>query len=229
MRATRSARATQRAIDFASRTPVATRARCTSCSRSAGAAGRRRTAPRAVAGSGFRRSSGGRRDAARDRHRPPAPNLGTAIDPAGGAPHLDPRPRAVAAPLPRPAARGPSPASAAPELGRPPPAHARPPHEGHGQARSNAKKRHAIAMVPRHAPERPHPSTPAAAKSSAPRDARFELDPKRFPTLAQLGRNLTAMAARGELDPVVGRDEEDRTPRSTCSPNATRTTLASSA
>jgi ATP-dependent Clp protease ATP-binding subunit ClpC len=40
------------------------------------------------------------------------------------------------------------------------------------------------------------------------RAAHFELDPKRFPTLAQLGRNLTAMAARGELDPVVGRDEE---------------------
>ena len=38
--------------------------------------------------------------------------------------------------------------------------------------------------------------------------SRFELDPKRYPTLAQIGRNLTAMAARGELDPVVGRDEE---------------------
>jgi ATP-dependent Clp protease ATP-binding subunit ClpC len=37
---------------------------------------------------------------------------------------------------------------------------------------------------------------------------RFELDPKSFPMLAQIGRNLTAMAARGELDPVVGRDEE---------------------
>jgi ATP-dependent Clp protease ATP-binding subunit ClpC len=40
------------------------------------------------------------------------------------------------------------------------------------------------------------------------RGARFELDPKQFPTLAQIGNNLTAMAARGELDPVVGRDEE---------------------
>jgi len=37
---------------------------------------------------------------------------------------------------------------------------------------------------------------------------RFELDPKRFPTLVQIGKNLTAMAARGELDPVAGRDEE---------------------
>jgi ATP-dependent Clp protease ATP-binding subunit ClpC len=35
---------------------------------------------------------------------------------------------------------------------------------------------------------------------------RFELDPQRFPTLTSLGRNLTLAAARGELDPVVGRD-----------------------
>ena len=42
--------------------------------------------------------------------------------------------------------------------------------------------------------------------------SRFELDPKRFPTLAAIGRNLTAAAARGELDPVLGREAEiDRT------------------
>src|SRR3954468_9427230 len=35
---------------------------------------------------------------------------------------------------------------------------------------------------------------------------RFELDPQKFPTLTALGRNLTLAAARGELDPVVGRD-----------------------
>jgi len=39
-------------------------------------------------------------------------------------------------------------------------------------------------------------------------EARFELDPKAFPLLAAIGKNLTLMAARGELDPVVGRDEE---------------------
>jgi ATP-dependent Clp protease ATP-binding subunit ClpC len=38
--------------------------------------------------------------------------------------------------------------------------------------------------------------------------ARFVLDPKLYPTLTQLGRNLTLAAASGELDPVVGRDEE---------------------
>ena len=37
---------------------------------------------------------------------------------------------------------------------------------------------------------------------------RFELDPKRAPTLAAVGRNLTLAAARGELDPVLGRDVE---------------------
>jgi len=35
---------------------------------------------------------------------------------------------------------------------------------------------------------------------------RFELDPQKYPTLTSLGRNLTLAAARGELDPVVGRD-----------------------
>ena len=37
---------------------------------------------------------------------------------------------------------------------------------------------------------------------------RFGLDPKQFPLLSQVGRNLTELAARGELDPVVGRDAE---------------------
>lgn len=37
---------------------------------------------------------------------------------------------------------------------------------------------------------------------------RFDLDPRLAPTLASVGVNLTAAAARGELDPVVGRDVE---------------------
>lgn len=37
---------------------------------------------------------------------------------------------------------------------------------------------------------------------------RFDLDPRATPTLSALGVNLTAAAARGELDPVVGRDAE---------------------
>ena len=37
---------------------------------------------------------------------------------------------------------------------------------------------------------------------------RFELDAKAYPLLTQVGRNLTALAAKGELDPVVGRAAE---------------------
>ena len=51
------------------------------------------------------------------------------------------------------------------------------------------------------APKKKPKATPASAK-------RFVLDPKRFKLLSQLGRNLTLAAAQGELDPVVGRDEE---------------------
>ena len=52
---------------------------------------------------------------------------------------------------------------------------------------------------PQHVPE-------AVAKGSQP--DRFELNPKRFPTLTSLGTNLTLAAARGELDPVVRREAE---------------------
>ena len=38
-------------------------------------------------------------------------------------------------------------------------------------------------------------------------EQRFQLDPQRFPLLCELGKNLTLAAARGELDPVVGRDD----------------------
>jgi ATP-dependent Clp protease ATP-binding subunit ClpC len=55
------------------------------------------------------------------------------------------------------------------------------------------------------------PSEPAtvhepAVEACAP-DRRFDLDPERFPILTALGKNLTRAAARGELDPVVGRDD----------------------
>jgi ATP-dependent Clp protease ATP-binding subunit ClpC len=52
-------------------------------------------------------------------------------------------------------------------------------------------------------------ATNAAAPAAQPdANERFMLDPKRFPVLAALGKNLTLAAARGELDPVVCRDEE---------------------
>jgi ATP-dependent Clp protease ATP-binding subunit ClpC len=36
-------------------------------------------------------------------------------------------------------------------------------------------------------------------------DSRFALDPKQFPALSAIGRNLTLAAAEGSLDPVIGR------------------------
>ena len=61
----------------------------------------------------------------------------------------------------------------------------------------------------------PHATAPAANADVAPRPtpedadpSRFVLDPKVFPVLTQLGKNLTLAGARGELDAVVGRDEE---------------------
>ena len=56
-----------------------------------------------------------------------------------------------------------------------------------------------------------HPAAPTTSTGARSQE-RLELDPKRFPTLAAIGRNLTAAAARGELDPVLGREAEiDRT------------------
>jgi ATP-dependent Clp protease ATP-binding subunit ClpC len=70
------------------------------------------------------------------------------------------------------------------------------------------KQAPAPAATPR--PRRRHPST-STHPDGQPR-ARFELDPKKLPMLTSIGRNLTLAAARGELDPVFGREAEiDRT------------------
>jgi len=71
-----------------------------------------------------------------------------------------------------------------------------------------------------HKPKRHRAATPAppavsreAGKLTKPATDvtghdRFTLDPKLFPVLTQLGKNLSLAAARGELEAVVGRDEE---------------------
>lgn len=78
-----------------------------------------------------------------------------------------------------------------------------------------APPRPAPAPVP--APPKPvvqaKPIAPPHAKKKKdkekPKNAdRFALDPKQYPMLTSLGRNLTQLAAKGELDPVVGRDAE---------------------
>src|SRR6266511_3442671 len=48
----------------------------------------------------------------------------------------------------------------------------------------------------------------AAAAAVRARRSPHALDPKEFPWLSQLGRNLTELAAQGKLDPLVGRERE---------------------
>jgi ATP-dependent Clp protease ATP-binding subunit ClpC len=59
------------------------------------------------------------------------------------------------------------------------------------------------APPPAHAPA----YAPAHAPAHAPR-SRHALDPRSYPWLSQLGRNLTELAAEGKLDPLVGRERE---------------------
>lgn len=63
----------------------------------------------------------------------------------------------------------------------------------------------APSPAPKHAPavERGKRVTAKGGRSE-----RFALDAKQFPLLCQIGQNLTQRALLGELDPVVGRDEE---------------------
>src|SRR5690606_5031004 len=55
-------------------------------------------------------------------------------------------------------------------------------------------------------PKRRAPTPPRAP--AGPAAAAFELDPEAFPLLSSIGRNLTAEAAAGLVDPVIGRDAE---------------------
>ena len=57
------------------------------------------------------------------------------------------------------------------------------------------------------APPSSPPKALTEAMCSSTSEQRFQLDPQRFPLLCELGKNLTLAAARGELDPVVGRDD----------------------
>jgi ATP-dependent Clp protease ATP-binding subunit ClpC len=50
-------------------------------------------------------------------------------------------------------------------------------------------------------------AAPPAVVAPSTAELRFQLDAQRFPVLCELGKNLTLAALRGELDPVVGRDD----------------------
>jgi ATP-dependent Clp protease ATP-binding subunit ClpC len=62
-------------------------------------------------------------------------------------------------------------------------------------------------LTPPAASPRQSPVAASPGAATSPHE-RLDLDPKRFPTLSAIGRNLTAAAARGELDPVLGREAE---------------------
>ena len=72
------------------------------------------------------------------------------------------------------------------------------------------------APAPRIDERRSSPSAAIEAGARAPRPqsrvkvalSELELSPEEFPWLSELGRNLTLLADRGRLDPVVGRDRE---------------------
>ncbi len=52
------------------------------------------------------------------------------------------------------------------------------------------------------------PAQAGPPKAQPPERGPKDLDPSRFPLLARLGRNLSAAAAAGAIDPVVGREDE---------------------
>jgi ATP-dependent Clp protease ATP-binding subunit ClpC len=107
------------------------------------------------------------------------------------------RPNGVAVPLfpPRAAVRKQAALCDAPPASTPPPAPAPAPPP-------------VVALAPpAAAPTRASPSPRRRGRAQANAE-RFALDPQKFPTLAGLGTNLTLEAARGELDPVVGREAE---------------------
>ncbi len=119
-----------------------------------------------------------------------------------------------------PGRRGPvkeAPGKPAPETGVPakastPPASLDPAPKPPAPHRSSARGRPAprsgkIPARPSSSKDKSAPGSSETAVSGACA-ARFELDPKQFPTLTRIGKNLTLSAAAGELDPVVGREAE---------------------
>jgi ATP-dependent Clp protease ATP-binding subunit ClpC len=70
-----------------------------------------------------------------------------------------------------------------------------------GAASPTAEPKPALTITRLSVPPTPPPATSPSVEQ------RFQLDPQRFPLLSELGQNLTLAAARGELDPVVGRDD----------------------
>jgi ATP-dependent Clp protease ATP-binding subunit ClpC len=69
-------------------------------------------------------------------------------------------------------------------------------------------ERGAGAEAPSRSRAAPAATAPPASTARAARLSPHALDPKEFPWLSQLGRNLTELAAAHRLDPLVGRERE---------------------
>ena len=65
-----------------------------------------------------------------------------------------------------------------------------------------------IVALPRRPQDAATPPKDAPAPSKLASPSRFALDKTRFPLLASLGKNLTQLAAEGELRPAIGRSAE---------------------
>src|SRR3954470_3745607 len=76
-------------------------------------------------------------------------------------------------------------------------------------ARPSVVLRPAIAPATSAPPAASEPERAPEPKSGVPLQVgRYELDPRRAPNLASFGRNLSLLAARGQLDPALARDPE---------------------
>jgi ATP-dependent Clp protease ATP-binding subunit ClpC len=77
---------------------------------------------------------------------------------------------------------------------------------GHGAPAPSVRPDQPTGYDVRYAQPLPQASTRPAPDPEDP-GAQWLLDPEQFPVLTGLGRNLTAEAARGAIDPVIGREK----------------------
>src|SRR5919109_427817 len=111
----------------------------------------------------------------------------------------------AAAPAPSPATSERSGVDAAPSVVATPPPAAAPAHDdAAGDAPQVSLSIGPIDVQPARAKENIAPSSPPAPDAAQP----WALDPREFPYLVMHGRNLSALAARRQLDPALGREAE---------------------
>jgi ATP-dependent Clp protease ATP-binding subunit ClpC len=145
-----------------------------------------------------------RRSASQEAQPMPTHAAALARTPAPRMRPLPPLPESVRKPIePTPLPADASPPSGAMPVSRPEIAPPQPSPSPSSTLAHDGERPVNKAHRPKH-----RPVAAPQARSKLVEPTRFDLDPRLTPTLAAIGRNLTAMAARGELDRVVGRDAE---------------------